>query len=482
MEQIPTMGQIYLAVRDARCSDDRYFDAVADACGIDPDSDGFAQMVKSMVVSGFLRDREGYLSIGPTPLAAADGKTISARRPRPQATAAGPDRLKLAPRMRLWDDEVVTGSDYVRTAAGILACGVGIIKDGAPTVRLGIGIVEEDKRSWSGSNGGSTAVLNGEHLAPLERAVEDVIAAAEAAKGAYRDAERRLDKARDAYLFWESKRLGETGAEKRRQCEDVIAGQESMVPSEYQLGGAQVFVDKLDPAARAEYDRIFAQIHQHLDVDTRGIDVLVAAQAARREVLAQLTVLMPGIDLSLDEARELLKLYDDGRYNPRQHELQDKSGGFVNGRWSWLERILNWHHGTRKCDYARYDLKWLEYGAKDVDAETLEQIRLAHEQTVAADAAYEAIAGMPIKTVEIAALWGTVIVMATQGEEGDPHYFEMGVRPSGASANWSPSNDGDSFRPKPAEMRKVAGMVRRLYEGAIPAGYQAQPAAVIPGV
>lgn len=482
MQPTVTMEQIYLAVRDARRSGDRYFDAVAQACGADPDSEGFTQMVKSMVVSGFLRDREGSLSIGPTPLPSAGGVAVPARRPRPGTTAAGKDRLKIAPRMRLWDDEIPTGSDYVRTEDGLFACAAGITKNGIATVRLGIGILEVDKRNWSGSDGGSTVVLTGEHLGALDRAVENVIAAAEAAKEIYRAADRRLDKARDNYMFWESKRIGEDGAVKRRQYEDVIERESKMVTSEYQLGGAQEFVDQLDPPARAEYDRIFAQIHQHLGVDTRAIDKLAAAQGARREILAQLAVLMPGIDLTLDEARELMTLHDDSRYNPREEELRHKSGGFVSGRWSWLERILNWHRGTTNSDDARYNLNWLEYGAKEVDAQTQEQIRKAHQETVEADAAYEAIAGMPIETVEIPAQWGTVMVMAAQGEEGEPHHFEMGVRPDGARPGWSPSDNGDPFRPKAAEMRKVARMVRTLYEGAIPAGYQAQPAAVIPGV
>lgn len=481
-----TMLDIYRQVAKTKDRYNRYWDQVAIDLGLAEDDPQFEELVKAMKVSGFLRVNEDHLSIGPTPMPDGEGGTVAVRRPRPGSSTQHPDRLRLAGRARLLDDETVTGSDYVKDKEGMMACAAGFTKAGQPTVHLGVGISDEDKRNWSGANLGSTVVLDADGVARFEKAVDELITTGEEAAKPYRDADRRLEQAMRDLMKAEKARVGEQAAEDRHVAEQNLRDNIRRGGTSYADTHSRDIINNLDPDTRWNFDNLEADFAALTRQAGQGYEHLDDCGRRRRDIRAQqIALLHPHV--SVDEARELLELHDiawTSRYRHQQVRLEELSEKVIGSDREYqgngyMARQFDAYDRERTIDRFQREIEVVESQAQPVTPAQQAKIDAAWAEARAAQEAYDALAGQQLAAVEVTGQWGTIVMECHQGEEGDPHYYQADVRPAGVDpANWMCGASLDPWRPTPAQLRKTAAVARTQLEQAKPEGWRAPPSGV----
>jgi hypothetical protein len=481
-----TMQELYLAVRDARPgSYENQWEDVAAKIGMDPNGSEFDQLVKAMKVSGYIRQKHDELTIGPVALPDASGAgVIAARRPRPDATAPNKDRLRLARRAHLWDDETLAGSDYVKDGDDRYACVAGVTKDGQPSVR--VGLPGYDKNGWDvGEKTGETVQLDDAGVAALERGVDKVVQEGEASAAPYRAAERRLDLAGDRLKHAEGPRVGAQAAEDAFYAELNRESDQALRDRWTAEAGLELYANALDESEREEHDN--QQAHYEGFQDQTGSEGHVRASGdERREARArQMLIFYP--KLTLAEAREFLLIHEmDYTQRSEAHEARDRellakmglTSIYRSDEVTWLSGMMSVYGKDRAIDDKQALIERVKASARPVTAEQQAEIDAAWREIREAQAEYDKHAGNTICTVVVPGQWGDIVMEATQGEEGDAHQYRVDLRPPGSPKSWSPGHYGDAWQPKPAELRRLAAAVRQQYDQSKPEGWRPPPSGV----
>jgi hypothetical protein len=499
-----TMHDILEAISESEGARWRTEEKIAEYLECDPDDPAFKGLISSMLVSGFIHRRGRALEKGPNVLRAAPLPSRFAgppRRPDTGATAIAEDKLRVAPRIPLAEDEKPVGSASLADKEGSPACVAGVMTASGPTVRIAAPITQESKRDWSGADDDATIVLDDAGVDELARSVEDVIAAAEAQKDRYRELERETDRTRDERIAAEALRYDPAApAREAMEWAERLMSEQWRVTSErkYQKRRQRwldPFVEALDPESREAYDALEAEFQKNCNTPGDiGIDALVRAEQARRDIRAQQAEIVCA-DITAADVHRLFQVGDRMRKSSthykesqelRQIEKEilaraEPPGEIVRGRHNWLEGMLTHLSGEKSVDEYLYEAAAIERSARPVDDETMAKVLAARAANDAADEAYTQVAGMPIAEAEVSGQWGSIVVRATQGEEGNAHSFVVDMKPADADDSWTPGmNDG--WRPTTGGLRRLVGMVTEMRDAAAPPGYRRKPAGVPPGV
>jgi hypothetical protein len=110
----------------------------------------------------------------------------------PDKAATAPDKLKIAGRIKLAAGETLAGSAAVPTDEGKVSPMAAIDGPDGRTVRLGVGILAEDRRSWSAANRGSTVPLDAARVDQLADAETRMQSAAEQGRTRHRELAARV--------------------------------------------------------------------------------------------------------------------------------------------------------------------------------------------------------------------------------------------------------------------------------------------------
>ncbi len=167
------------------------------------------------------------------------------------------DPLRIADRIQLAPGEQVTGSGAIGDGDGLLLLAAGGATPDGPRVRLGVGILDEDRLRWRGADVGATVVLDAAGAERLADAVEQVIEQAAAADAEFRRICKADDRLTAQCAALEERRFPGRAEEKMQLDTKLRYDSKTQQDRGRYLDAA---IDRLGPSDRAAYDSLQERI------------------------------------------------------------------------------------------------------------------------------------------------------------------------------------------------------------------------------